>query len=218
MSDAFGTKCSFCKLARQNSLRFLLVKTALVREGVKPGEFLRVRRRYLCEGFGENSCVLLRDLVAMIGLDALTLRADSESVLLLFYRPDALESTLRRPEIADALRAFGYVPERGLRDALATLQRRFENASDSKSIPHEIGLFIGYPADDVLGFASGSRRPVCRGSWVVYGDPNKSLALMDRYRRAERAATEALASSVAIGDFFAKIDRDAATRQSRLTI
>jgi hypothetical protein len=49
---------------------------------------------------------------------------------------------------------------------------------ETKAIPHEIGLALGYPAKDVLGYMGLQQLDftACCG-WRVYGDPLPSLAM-----------------------------------------
>ena len=52
------------------------------------------------------------------------------------------------------------------------------------AFPHEIGLFLGYPPDDVRGFMD--HRDVgckCVGTWKVYGDAAAAQKAFARYRR-----------------------------------
>ena len=47
----------------------------------------------------------------------------------------------------------------------------------AEAIPHEIGLFLGYPPDDVEGFIENRARAFkCPGYWKVYGDEEKAKA------------------------------------------
>ena len=56
-------------------------------------------------------------------------------------------------------------------------------------LPHEVGIFIGYPLKDVMGFIERApRTPVVRGDWQVFGEPEESLGLMRLYRCAEQLA------------------------------
>ena len=56
-------------------------------------------------------------------------------------------------------------------------------------IPHEVGVFIGYPVKDVRGFIhGGDKAQVERASWQVFGDPAESISRMERYREAEARA------------------------------
>ena len=42
----------------------------------------------------------------------------------------------------------------------------------SAEFPHEIGVFLGYPLSDVVGFIENSGRNfTCCGCWKAYGDP-----------------------------------------------
>lgn len=44
--------------------------------------------------------------------------------------------------------------------------------------PHEIGLFLGYPAEDVKGFIENKAAcSKCSGCWKVYGDEQAARIL-----------------------------------------
>ena len=50
--------------------------------------------------------------------------------------------------------------------------------------PHEIGLFLGYPVKDVLGFMNSPEEGVkYTGFWKVYGDKESALKIFDKYKR-----------------------------------
>ncbi|MBR6075290.1 MAG: DUF3793 family protein [Victivallales bacterium] len=175
---------------RKELLRFLLLKTAAVRCGVKPGELLRVRHCYErrnSEGF--HFCLYRKDIFQTLQLDYLELQVDDKSSLVLFFHPQTLGQVLREPENQLVLRHFGYPVEGGLQAMLDYLLQRFA----MKKIPHEIGLFIGYPVKDVLGFIQKLPcTPRHYGMWIVFGDPSESLRRMSLYRKAEQAARNIL--------------------------
>ena len=72
------------------------------------------------------------------------------------------------------LHEAGY-PERLRPTELVELRRRLVDyylavdAGKRIEFPHEIGVFLGYPAQDVRGFMEG-RKATCRGAWHAYGD------------------------------------------------
>lgn len=71
-------------------------------------------------------------------------------------------------------------------DLAALLSHLKKRLSQSEGFPHEIGLFLGYPLEDVIGFCrhKGEGCKLC-GYWKVYGDvesARKSFALFDRCR------------------------------------
>ena len=87
-----------------------------------------------------------------------------------------------RTKTSELLERRGYCcghPEQ----CVASLMRRLRQCAQD-AFPHEIGLFLGYPPEDVAGFiehkADGCK---CVGCWKVYGDVQKATALFDRYKR-----------------------------------
>ena len=176
---------------RKSLLRFLLLKTAAVRRGVKPGELLRVRRCFTEETpSGEPVCLHRRDILNILELDYVELLVERDSSLVLFYHPEAMKRALRDPANRAILARCGYPADADARALLNELQRRFRLAS---GLPHEVGVFLGYPAKDVAGFmANLPRTPVEHGRWAVYGDATESVARMTLYRRIEAAAERVL--------------------------
>ena len=66
--------------------------------------------------------------------------------------------------------------------------RRFRKTwSFSCGASHEIGLFLGYPLEDVQGFIEncGKNYRLC-GCWKVYGDPQAALRCFARYEKCAR--------------------------------
>ena len=58
---------------------------------------------------------------------------------------------------------------------------------DGGDFPHEVGLFLGYPAEDVRGFienrAAGCK---CVGCWKVYGDVNAAKMRFASFEKCTR--------------------------------
>lgn len=180
-----------CLFHRTGLLRFLLLKTAAVRRGVKPGELLRVRRCFTAEtDNGDPVCLHRRDILNILALDYMELLVERDSSLVLFYHPGTMARTLSEPENRALLERRGYRTDAGCGAMLRELQRRFRPGDD---LPHEVGVFLGYPAKDVAGFmANLPRTPVERGRWAVYGDAAESVARMKLYRGVEAAAERIL--------------------------
>ncbi len=196
-------KPTICGAHRKELLRFLLLKTAAVRCGVKPGEFLRLRHCYRAlnaEGF--QFCLYRKDILEILQLKYLELRNEGEDSLVLFYDETAMTAALARPENRAVLTQYGYPEPIGTTAALTALKERFAR----ESLPHEIGVFIGYPAKDVLGFIGNlPRTPVHRGDWAVFGDAGESVRRMTLYRQAEQAARSVLDACEDLQTFFDRI-------------
>ena len=88
--------------------------------------------------------------------------------LLLVYRPDMLQEYLKQDEARKLLLQDGYNIDGSLDEMIARLKERFFYKTE---FPHEIGLFLGYPIEDVKGFRKfgGSGCKMC-GYWKVYDD------------------------------------------------
>lgn len=113
------------------------------------------------------------------GLRLLPLRPGDGRALLYLFRPALLERDLSVPAARRLLRQAGY-PDQSPSICLRELNRRLE-AGDG--FPHEIGLFLGYPPEDVQGFIQNRGR-ACKltGCWKVYGDEHAARQCFAVYR------------------------------------
>lgn len=105
--------------------------------------------------------------------------------LLLVYRKSKLQAALLEQQTKWILRTAGYPDADDVMALLSHLKRRL---AEQNGFPHEIGLFLGYPPEDVLGFQihKGQNYLLC-GHWKVYSDPvqaQKRFACYDRCRKA----------------------------------
>ena len=100
----------------------------------------------------------------------------------LLYRPAELRRDLRDARVSELLRQAGYEDESCAR-CVARLACRFR---ESGEFPHEVGLFLSYPPEDVKGFidhrANGFK---CAGLWKVYGDEAKAQALFAKFKKCK---------------------------------
>jgi hypothetical protein len=114
------------------------------------------------------------------GLRLLPLRIREDSALLYLYRPRLLQRDLENSEARRLLAEVGYDDLRPGR-CLPQLLRRFRSGTD---FPHEIGLFLSYPPEDVRGFIRHKGRNCkCVGCWKVYGDAEEARRRFESYRR-----------------------------------
>ena len=92
--------------------------------------------------------------------------------MLLIYRPQMLERYLSSPFVRKLLSADGYAEDATLEQLLDHLSHRLQSCS---SFPHEIGLFLGYRAADVICFQKyqGEGCKLC-GYWKVYCSVKRS--------------------------------------------
>ncbi len=130
----------------------------------------------LCKDIAElNRCLRKK------GLSALPLKYKDSKALIYIYRPSKLERDLRSKEACRVLKDCGYKCEGSCKCIARLMQRLREN----DEFPHEIGLFLGYPPEDVIGFIE---HKTCKltGFWKVYGDAEKAQKCFESYRKCTR--------------------------------
>ena len=90
--------------------------------------------------------------------------------LIYLYRAGWLRSILTEPSNRAFLARQGYEADQDCQGLLRQLSRRL---CLEREFPHEIGVFLGYPLTDVVGFIENrGRNFTCCGCWKAYGDPN----------------------------------------------
>ena len=128
------------------------------------------------------------------GLSFLQLRNRKGCPLLLVYRKNRLKAALCDAAAATILKECGYDPE-DLEGCLEMLRRRFL----TESCPHEVGIFLGYPAHDVRGFIeNGGKNCRFSGMWKVYGDIEGARKLLRQWTECRRIYMDAYRKGTAI--------------------
>lgn len=118
------------------------------------------------------------------GIFLLLLKAGRRHGLIYVYRQSQLEKELEQKSVQDFLKAYGY-RSFGPRETLLTLWERF---SHQEEFPHEIGVFLGYPLGDVIGFIENAGQNCkCAGCWKVYCDECKARETFARFHRCRRS-------------------------------
>ncbi len=117
------------------------------------------------------------------GLRVLPLRYNGRTALIYIYRPAMLSADLKDELARRLLAKCGYVSETP-EGCIVQLLRRFAECDE---FPHEIGLFLGYPPEDVCGFiANKAGGYKCVGYWKVYGDEEKAKKAFAKFEKCTR--------------------------------
>lgn len=122
----------------------------------------------------------LNRLLSPRGLYILPLRFDARRALLYLFRPGNLERDLKCPIARRILEEAGYEdlhPAGCLRCLAQKLGKR-------EDFPHEVGLFLSYPPEDVKGFIENrakNYKRIC--AWKVYGDEELAQRTQTKYQK-----------------------------------
>lgn len=124
---------------------------------------------------------LNQDLQAK-GVSVVILRKYDHSALIYVYREKKLQADLGQKGAQAFLRNFGY-DKFSAGDAIAVLQTRFGAEGE---FPHEIGIFLGYPLSDVIGFIENAgRNSKCSGCWKVYCNECEAVRLFAKFDKCK---------------------------------
>ena len=142
------------------------------------------------EGF-DHEFVALREQLRVKGVTLSILRIARGKALIYVYRAAELEKALQDGRARALLRACGYARF----DAAGAVETLKARLSDADSFPHEIGLFLGYPLEDVLGFIeNGGRNCLTCGCWKVYSNECAALTAFRRYEKCKAVYQRLFAS------------------------
>ena len=123
------------------------------------------------------------------GLRMTSLGEKNNRALIYVYREQALIRDFKNQLSQELLKQYGY-DSKDIKNSLHTLTKRIGNSS---SFPHEIGLFLGYPPEDVKGFIDNKARNYkFIGYWKVYGDLDKALKSFHSYDHAQKILLDRL--------------------------
>ncbi len=159
--------------------------------GLKTGSL--VSHRYASAEALRMQMRRLNGLLSGKGLCVLPLRYRGGRALVYLFRPEMLRRDLAEPKAARLLAERGY-PWRDARRCVRCLMARLHEGPE---FPHEIGLFLGYPPDDVQGFLCGAACK-CVGAWKVYSDEQTARRLFAQYQRCTREYCARFAQGVPI--------------------
>ncbi|MCR4761766.1 MAG: DUF3793 family protein [Oscillospiraceae bacterium] len=162
--------------------------------GIKTGNLFRYS--YACADDMREAVRRWNRVLREKGVRILPLRFCKNHALIYVYRPSKLTSDLQNADARRILRHCGYCTN-SADICIVELIRRLRASDDA--FPHEIGLFLGYPPEDVSGFieqkACGYK---CVGCWKVYGDEQKCRQLFAKYKKCTRVYEEQLRKGVSV--------------------
>lgn len=116
------------------------------------------------------------------GVAMLALSETDSRALIYVFRKNRLRRDLCCPKIKRFLKNNGYGGT-NIGAALSTLRTHLTEFGD---FPHEIGIFLGYPIDDVIGFiANKGQNCKCTGCWKVYFNECEAAKTFARFKKCE---------------------------------
>lgn len=157
--------------------------------GIKPANLVSADREKLPHNLYHILQQYERDFSAR-GICFRVLCRCEQRVLILVYSENQLSQAQQQPQVASFLQRCGYDMQAPLGERVCRLGERIRQSGE---FPHEIGLFLGYPLEDVEGFIQNrGQNFLYSGCWKVYHDVERKRKLFARYIQCRNAVCHQL--------------------------
>lgn len=119
----------------------------------------------------------------------------------LLFRRNELEEFLSDENVRNVFMKAGYKSLQ-IGKILRTFSLRYEAyMQGDKSFPHEMGLLLGYPVEDVVGFVENNGKNfLYSGYWKVYENQKAKVKLFDKFKVAEETLIHLLSNGLSMSD------------------
>ena len=131
----------------------------------------------------------LKELSAILKKTTLSFRViypGRERLVILVYREEELRKYLMSEEVEGFISGLGYKTS-DISEMFPIFVRRYIRYMEiKKDFPHELGLFLGYPVEDVEGFIRhNGKNYLYSGYWKVYKDAETKIKLFKNYEKVQ---------------------------------
>ena len=162
----------------------IALRCAPVLAGLNPSNLLVVGKGQL-----RTACMLF----TATRFTCFLLEQDMYKAVLLLYEEHGLESFLKQAQVKELLMQKGYpcalesiLQVNELLRVFAGRYRAYLRGDGE--FPHEMGLFLGYPVEDVRGFMENEGKNfIYAGYWKVYENAEEKRRLFQKFDRAREA-------------------------------
>lgn len=167
----------YCKNKMNSSyIKWLLELLGPVLIGSKPCEIITI------PSFDKDKENKLKDISINFNnckkIEIVIINKEKKGYKVLFINKDSLSKQLNNIKIKNFLKFLGYPIDLNIENALSHLIMKLKG----DSFPDEIGIFLGYPLKDVIGFMGyGNYKFYNTKYWKVYGDPKPSEDLYYKF-------------------------------------
>lgn len=156
--------------------KFLIYNTSLVISKAKPSATITLKKGI--DSIYEKWVKYGENFLKSINIKYINLRECENALIILIYDEKELSNYIFKKENKSFLEKLGYSEKNDLNAYLKMLKGRYEKFN----CPHELGVFLGYPLDDVKDFMNCSNKKcLACGYWRVYNDYDSAKEIFSTY-------------------------------------
>ena len=172
---------STCSMDQQLNFR-IVTQCAPVLKGIKISNLITIH-----SGMWNQ----VRKSLKGSSINCFPLYMGKDKTVLFLYRPDQLKRHLTRGEVIDFLQRYGYL-DISLSGVLIRMKQRYQKYIDQRTaFPHELGVMLEYPTEDVEGFIENQgKNCLLEKYWKVYHNKEQAEKIFQLYDQAKKEAME----------------------------
>ncbi len=148
--------------------------------GIKPANLFTVS----ISDFSQEEFIKWKNLLAGQNLGLVNFKSSDSRIMVIAFNLLWIRKILGDSLIQTYLRGKGY---ENPSDTAKTLDELFQRLKTQKGFPHEVGLILGYPFEDVVGFEENQGRNCkCCSYWKSYSDPSVAKKCCSEYKQCSK--------------------------------
>lgn len=139
------------------------------------------------------------------GISYFVVAVTNGKVAVLLFDRQRLESYLRKEEVWKIFQDMGY-QNYAMGKVLYSFRQRYEGyLLWNQEFPHEMGLLLGYPIEDVKGFIlNEGENCLYTGYWKVYEDLPEKMIVFRQFEKARDMLIGLLSNGITIAEVVQK--------------
>ena len=158
------------------------LQCSLVLSGIKPSNLLIYNNH--CEG-----CI--SEELRNTGTEYMKLYTGTKESVSIIFNRKKLEETLSDIENREFIKQYGYEIF-SVDEVIEGLAMRYTEFKEGRAeFPHEMGIVLGYPLEDVSGFIENNgKNYLYSGYWKVYKNAEEKIRLFKTYKDIKKYFVE----------------------------
>lgn len=160
----------------------IALQCSLVLSGIKPSNLL-IYSNY-CEG-----CI--SEELKNTGAEHMKLYIGKNDSVSIIFNREKLEKSLLDEENREFIKQYGY-EDFSVNSVIEKLAGRYAEFKEGRAeFPHEMGIVLGYPLEDVSGFIENNgKNYLYSGYWKVYKNAEEKIQLFKIYKDIKKYFVE----------------------------
>lgn len=158
----------------------------------------------------------IRQILKNTDISYSILLVTEKKITILLYNREDLEKYLSEERVKNLFKVMGY-QKLTFDEILPVFQTRYQQYMlDNREFPHEMGLLLGYPVEDVEGFIENEGKDFLYiGYWKVYENLSAKLQLFRKFELAKETVIHLVSNGVSMSDIIDIYSEDKLQRAAK---